>query len=257
MTPPAETPLRDLFISYAREDAAAIRLIERGLTGRGKTCWIDAEAGAIPPASEHWAAITDAIERCQAFVYAISPHSLASRYCGDELHHAIARGVRLIPVMLTAERLAEIPAQVKKLDYIFFRRPEELENAIAEIADALEIDVEWEKRRRLFVLRALTWEAERDPSRLLRARELEAALDWARRVPARGQVPALVHGFLAESAAEEERRAAPRARGTSAASRRSSASSTTHPSSRSASRPTASTSCRPAPTARSARAILP
>ncbi|HYV62561.1 MAG TPA: toll/interleukin-1 receptor domain-containing protein, partial [Bryobacteraceae bacterium] len=189
MAPPAQSPLLDLFISYAREDATAIRLIERALAGRGKTCWIDEVAGAILPASEHWAAITDAIERCQAFVWTISPHSLASRYCRNELQHAIARGLRLIPVVLSAEPLAEIPPEVMKLDYIFFRQPEEMENAVAEIADALEIDVEWEKQRRLFVLRASTWEEERDPSRLLRARELESALEWRSRLPAHGQIP--------------------------------------------------------------------
>ncbi len=42
-TPSAAPGLPDLFLSYAREDAAFVRQLEAGLRAQGKAAWVDVE----------------------------------------------------------------------------------------------------------------------------------------------------------------------------------------------------------------------
>ena len=79
-----------LFISYSRRDAAIVRALHDGLKERGIGVWVDWED--IPPSAEWWTAICRAIDSADAFAFVITPDSIASQVCGDELAHAVAAG---------------------------------------------------------------------------------------------------------------------------------------------------------------------
>ena len=79
--------MADVFLSYARVDKEFVQLLDRGLRKRARDTWVDWEK--LRPAEEWMAAIYSAIESAQAFVFIISPDSIASEVCHRELAHAV------------------------------------------------------------------------------------------------------------------------------------------------------------------------
>ena len=82
--------MADAFISYSRRDAVFVEGLAAALEGRGKTVWLDTEgieAGEVFPL-----ALQRAIEGSDAFVFVITPDSVASRFCTQEIEHAQTLG---------------------------------------------------------------------------------------------------------------------------------------------------------------------
>jgi TIR domain len=91
-----ELPARpDVFVSYAREDAAFVQHLSLALAERDKTTWVDVKD--IPPTAEWRAEVEAAIESTDAFVAVMSPDSLLSAVCAAELAHAVEHNKRIIP----------------------------------------------------------------------------------------------------------------------------------------------------------------
>ena len=101
----AAEPAWDLFVSYSHADAVAVRAIVHGLVARGLRVWMDTRdlAAAADWRLEVW----DAIESSGAVLAMLSPGSVTSAECVEELQHAIQAGKRLLPVMLV-----DVPATV-------------------------------------------------------------------------------------------------------------------------------------------------
>ena len=87
----------DAFISYAREDSdfVAGRLLE-ALRGRGQQVWLDLD---ITGGAKWRERVLRAIEACKALIFVISPASVASEACSQELDNAIALNKKVIPVV--------------------------------------------------------------------------------------------------------------------------------------------------------------
>ena len=88
--------MRNIFISYAREDRAKIQQLAEALTQAGWSVWWDRE---IPLGRSYATVISDALESAHCVIVAWSRHAIASRWVQDEANHALSRGV-LVPVML-------------------------------------------------------------------------------------------------------------------------------------------------------------
>ncbi len=131
--------------------------------------------------------IFDAIDRCQAFVFFLSPNSLTSRVCvKEELGHAISAQKRIIPVMVHNFDDAKIPLEnlesfesVKRLQYVFLRDSDPFEDGIAKLVEALKTDEDHLRRHTQYLLASRIWDSEKRPkSRLLRGEPLERAQSW-------------------------------------------------------------------------------
>ena len=88
--------MADAFISYSRRDADFASRLAQELSNRGKSIWLDTED--IAPAARWADEIRAAIESSDAFVFVISPSSVASAECAKELQHALDVRKRVIPV---------------------------------------------------------------------------------------------------------------------------------------------------------------
>lgn len=88
---------RHVFISYAREDAAAADRIAKALEERGLAVWIDRE-GIL---SGSWKdRVMHGLKGARAVVMLMSSHSFESGPVKKELAFAAGKGVPIIPVML-------------------------------------------------------------------------------------------------------------------------------------------------------------
>ena len=78
--------MADVFISYSRADAEYVRRLQGELQSRGKDVWMDVEG--IRDAELFPAALLRAIESSDAFVFVITPESVRSAFCEQEVAHA-------------------------------------------------------------------------------------------------------------------------------------------------------------------------
>ena len=87
---------RNVFISYSRKDIEFVRKLNDSLDSSEIEAWVDWEG--IPPSSDWMEEIARAIQGGDAFLFVISPDSLASKVCGEELELGIQYNKKLIPI---------------------------------------------------------------------------------------------------------------------------------------------------------------
>ncbi len=173
-----EAPAReDLFVSYSRRDEAAVRRLVEMLDQRGRRCWVDWED--IPPSAEWMREVTAAIDRSQAFVFALSPDSAASTVCRQELDRAAAVNKRIIPIVVRDTDPGEIPEVIARHNWLFFRKDDDPDRALELLDRTLDTDPAWAATHTRLLVRAVEWEdSGRNPSYFLRGQDLKAAEEW-------------------------------------------------------------------------------
>jgi len=82
-----ERPANEIFISYSRRDKAFVTKLDQALRQAGHDPWVD--WSDIQPAEEWWQAIERGIEAASIFVFVISPDSVASKVCRQEIEHGV------------------------------------------------------------------------------------------------------------------------------------------------------------------------
>ena len=89
--------MAEVFISYAREDQGFARDIHTALQKVSRDTWIDWRS--IRDSAKWRAEIFAAIEAADNFLFIISPDSVKSWMCGQEVSHAVANNKRLITIL--------------------------------------------------------------------------------------------------------------------------------------------------------------
>ncbi len=90
---PSTTPY--VFVCYAHDEREAVVAQIDWLKAQGFTVWFDE---AIEAGSRWSDDLARAVEGCTAFLYFLSPRSVSSRYCLDEVHFALECSRPIVPV---------------------------------------------------------------------------------------------------------------------------------------------------------------
>lgn len=115
----------ETFLSYNRNDSAAVSEVARELKQRGVNVWMD-ESNLAP--GERWQnEITSAFERADCVAVCIGGHGLGG-WQKLELEMVLAkhpeRGTRIVPIVLPdAPRTLELPAQLSRFTACDLRTP--------------------------------------------------------------------------------------------------------------------------------------
>ena len=145
--------------------------------GRGKAVWLDTEgieAGEVFPI-----ALRRAIEGSDAFVFVITPDSVASQFCEQEIEHAQTLGKRILPVLRSRVPDEGLPAEVRERNWIPFEDDEQFAASVDRLIAALDKDLDHAQAHTRWLVKALDWEAHgRDKSFLLRGSELASGEAW-------------------------------------------------------------------------------
>jgi WD40 repeat protein len=166
-----------VFISYSRSDKEFVARLHDALVERQYEVWIDWED--IPPSAEWFEEIRAGVDRADAFVYVISPESVDSKVCAQELGHAVAEHKRIIPVVRRDPDAAKVPAEAAALNWIFVRDQDDFDAGVEQLVSAVEQDLEHVHTHTRLGVAANRWEAGgHEPSQLLRGAELTAAEAW-------------------------------------------------------------------------------
>ena len=164
----------EIFISYSRKDRDFVEALRSRFHALGRDVWVDVED--IPPTAKWRSEVLSSIDQSNAFVFVLSPDSIASRECIRELAHAVKGNKRIIPVVHREVDPKSVPPDLSELNWI---SPPTLDAAFDTLLEAIDTDLEWVRAHTRLGVRALEWDAkDREPSLLLRGRDLRASERW-------------------------------------------------------------------------------
>jgi WD40 repeat protein len=167
----------DVFVSYSRRDSDFVIRLAGSVSERGKEVWVDSEG--VADAEVFQEAIKRAIEGSDTFLFVITPSSVQSAYCEDEVEYARDLNKRIVPVLREPVPDSELHAEIRNRNWIPFTDDAEFDTGLARLLGALDTDLDAVKAHTRWLVKAHEWDAEaRDRSFLLRGSELKAAEGW-------------------------------------------------------------------------------
>jgi CHASE2 domain-containing sensor protein len=174
---PPEASL-DVFIAYSRVDSDFARTLNDALQIQGKTTWFDQES--IASGADFQKEIYRGIESTNNFLFIISPSSVNSPYCADEVEYARKLNKRIVTVLHRAVPSAELHPDLASVQWIDFNNHNgDFYANFGELVRTLDTDLEYMRSHTRLLLKALEWEREkRDPSYLLRGKNLADSEQW-------------------------------------------------------------------------------
>lgn len=174
--------MTDVFISYSRADIEFVRRLHEALTNQSREIWVDWKG--IPPRAEWLAEIRAAIDSAESFVFVISPDSVVSRVCAEELQHAVKRNKRIVPIVRREVETESVEDALAKLNWLFFRDSDQFDTSFEKLLTALDTDLDWVRAHTRLLVRAVEWDnQERNTSYTLRGRDLKDSESWLTRAP--------------------------------------------------------------------------
>jgi WD40 repeat protein len=178
---PQNYNISEAMISYSRKDKEFVTHLEQALRDAGREIWVDWEdiVGTI----DWWAEIKAGIEAAHSFIFVITPNSIRSEICRQEIEHAVKSGKRLIPIMreepteqVDKDRMHPALGQH---NWIGLREADDFRTGVKTLIKTLETDVEHARAHTRLLVRAREWEDQgHKPSLLLRGDDLTNAEAW-------------------------------------------------------------------------------
>ena len=108
-----------IFISYSRKDIDFAQKIVTALADNNLDTWVDWKS--IPKGEDWEQEIYRGIEEADAFLFLISPDSVASEMCNKEIAHAVKNGKRILPIVVRNADPEIIHPEISKRNWIFCR----------------------------------------------------------------------------------------------------------------------------------------
>jgi WD40 repeat protein len=166
------------FISYSRKDKLFVKKLNDALDNAGIQAWVDWEG--IELASDWMQTITNAIQTTDAFVFVISPDSLKSKVCAEELELGIKLHKKLIPVLYREPQKGQaMHEKLAATNWVYMRKDDKFKDAIPGLVQAIQTDLEWVSLHTQLLNQAVEWESKnKNNSFLLQGTKLADAEKW-------------------------------------------------------------------------------
>lgn len=172
--------MTQVFLSYGEEDRAIAEQVRKTLIRAGITVWID--KNDIKTAEDFQKAIYRGIEKADNIVYLLSPASLRSTYCQQELAYARTYHKRIIPLLARETDLSQVPPDLQTLQFIDFTQYQDkaaLSTASDKLLRSLQEEAPYYAQHKRLLLKALAWDRQNHAKTLvLRGREFAIAEEW-------------------------------------------------------------------------------
>ena len=169
----------DVFISYSRANSGFARKLNDALQMQGKRTWFDQEnitAGTADFQQE----IYQGIASSDTFLFILSPRSIVSPYCADEVEYAAKLNKRMVTLLYQPIDPAQLHPELAKVQWLDFNRQEgDFSANFADLLRILDMDSEHLHAHTRILLRSIEWDEKwRKESLLLRDDELVQAEQW-------------------------------------------------------------------------------
>src|SRR5712691_10046962 len=130
--------MTDVFISYSRKDKEFVRKLHDALREARRELWVDWED--IPPTADWMSEIHAGIEAADAFAFVVSPDSVASKVCGEEVEYAVKLNKRLIPLVFRDVTPESTHPAISSHNWLFFRDADDFNASFKNLIAALDTD---------------------------------------------------------------------------------------------------------------------
>jgi hypothetical protein len=184
----------EVFISYSRTDGDFARWLNEELQLNGRTTWFDQEC--IPAGSDFGKEIKNGIETSDNFLFILSPASIASPYCKDEVLHALSMGKRIILVRLQAvkEMPNYFPSHIQWIDFSKNNLESDIQTdngqKFRELLRTLNTDREHTQKHSKYQQKAIEWNKnDKNYAFLLIGNELAIAENWLEESKEQNKIP--------------------------------------------------------------------
>ncbi|MBT9315890.1 TIR domain-containing protein [Leptothoe spongobia] len=197
--------MTDVFLSYSEKDRALMDRLRQALRREGLTTWINRTD--IKVGVDFGAAINKGIEEASRMVYLISPDSLASKYCQQELDYARQLNKQIIPLLMRQVDLDQVSDDLRAIQFINFVNKDDHDGSayrgdVDKLVKLLQEDSDYYHQHKQLLVKALKWERnEKNSSLLLRGHNLRSAEAWLKLARKHGKqrVLPLQEDFIQES----------------------------------------------------------
>ena len=183
-----------IFISYSRLDQSFVRELHEALGNSDQDPWVDWQK--IEIGTKWWTEIEKGIEAADTFLFVVSPNSVASKICGDEVKHALRHGKRFIPILRR-----EVPKElfdeadtahqaINAHNWLQFREQDDFAENFQRLINAISQDLEYVKKHTKLQIKAIDWyENGSKEAFLLRSEELQYWGTWLEESGAKSPQP--------------------------------------------------------------------
>ncbi|HEV3128496.1 MAG TPA: TIR domain-containing protein, partial [Solirubrobacteraceae bacterium] len=160
------------------------------------------------PASAQWQReIEDGIDQADAFLLVLSPDSVKSPVCAQELEHAIQRRKRILPIVHRDVDPQEVHPEAAGLNWVFLRDQDSFDEGLRTLLEAIDTDLEHAKAHTQWAAQAINWErGGHDRARLLRGSDLESAERWLTEAAAKQPQPTELQAQFVQASRDVARR---------------------------------------------------
>jgi hypothetical protein len=168
----------DIFISYSRKDKDFVQQLDTNLRRTGRDPWVDWED--IRQGEDWWQSIQRGIEGADSVVFVISPDSVMSAVCRDEIDYATKLNKRFLPLLWREGfDMAHVHRSISQHNWIFARATDDGHAAFQELLAALDTDLDYVRSHTRLLMRSLEWHNQgKNSSYLLRGIDLTGAQQW-------------------------------------------------------------------------------
>lgn len=188
--------MADVFISYSRKDKEFMRRLHTSLAAIERDVWVDWED--IPLTADWWKEICNGIEAADTFIFVISPDSVRSEVCRNEITHAVTNNKRFVPILLrpiveSGDQEAMHPA-ISSHNWIYFQDDANFETPFKALIEAIDTDLSHVREHTRLLVRAKEWETRgRGNIGLLSAGEIREAERWLKTSGDKSPAPSPLH----------------------------------------------------------------
>lgn len=181
-----------VFLSYSRIDQPFAIWLREELERLGVEVFRDVDDTL--PGELWWQRLQDLIARADAVVFVLSPNSVQSSVCGDEVVHAQKLNKRIFPIAIDDIDWAVVPEGLSRVHSVSFTDTDARPTAVSQLYEAFLTDIDWVREHTRLRERADLWEKRgRSRHELLRGRALNEAEAWLDAQPEHAEPPTALH----------------------------------------------------------------
>ena len=179
----------EVFISYSRADSDLARRLNEALTSLGKLTWFDQES--IASGEDFRREIYQGIEISDNFVFIISPKSINSPYCSDEVEYAQKLNKRIIPILHQKVAAKDLPAALASIQWLdFSQHGGDFLTNFTQLVRTIHTDRDHVHNHSKWLQRAKEWEnSQKSADLLLRGSEFVLAQTWLKKIEQQNKQP--------------------------------------------------------------------
>ena len=197
--------LTRVFLSYSRSDEIFAVWLRQSLEEYGIEVFRDLDDTL--PGEEWWGRLKRLIEAADTVIFILSPRSVSSKICGDEVGYAEALKKRIFPAVIEAVDWASVPNGLATRHSVFFNDESVRTLAVQKLTTALLTDIAWVREHTRLFERSTTWHNQkRIRAELLSGKALDAAERWLTEQPRSAEAPTALHHIYIKSSRDAARR---------------------------------------------------